>query len=201
MDFAEPLQALIPGATGRVLGVLVHTTKPLSGRTIARLAGISPAQAARVLPKLVELGVVESQLSPPSILYVLVPEHVATKPLLALAGLALEFVQQLGNEIQALRPVPACVAAYGSFARHQARADSDIDLLVVRPRGIDQDDEAWADVIEAVRATARRLSGNQVNILETAQSDVRRLIRSNQELWHNIVRDAVVIHGRPLNEL
>jgi predicted nucleotidyltransferase len=134
-------------------------------------------------------------------LYVLAQQHVATKPLRALAGLALAFVQQLGLEIAAMRPAPACVAAYGSFARYQARADSDIDLLIVRPREIDQDDEAWADTVEAVRATARRLSGNDVELLEAPQDDVRRLIRSDEPLWRNIVRDSVVIHGRPLHEL
>src|SRR5260370_29062545 len=125
VDFAEPLQALIPGATGRVLGVLVHTSKPLSGRAIAQLAGISSAQAARILPRLVELGLVESQSSPPSILYAFVPDHVAARPLQAFTRLALNFVEQLGAEIASLRPVPACVVVYGSFAPHQARIDSD----------------------------------------------------------------------------
>lgn len=201
MDFAEPLQALIPGATGRVLGVLVHTSKPLSGRAIAKLARVSPAQAARVLPKLVELGLVDGQSSPPSILYAMVREHVAAAPLEALAGLALAFVERFGREVAALRPTPACVAAFGSFARNQARTDSDLDLLVVRPKQVDQDDDAWADTIEAVRARATELTGNTVEILEVSQVDCRRLIRSNEPLWRNIVRDAIVVHGRPLSEL
>jgi predicted nucleotidyltransferase len=201
MDFAEPVAALIPGATGRVINVLVHTSKPLSGRAIAQLAGVSPAQAARVLPRLVELGLVEGQLSPPSMLYRLVPEHVAAGPLQALSGLALTFLDQLGREVGDLDPSPACVAAYGSFARHQVRPDSDIDLLVVRPRTIDQDDDAWADSVEAIRSQARRLSGNNVEVLEVGQSEVRRLVRSGKPLWRNIVRDAVVIFGSPLHEL
>ena len=50
MDFVHPVEAVIPGAQGRVLAVLVDTTAELNLRTIARLAGVSLAQASRVLP-------------------------------------------------------------------------------------------------------------------------------------------------------
>lgn len=201
MDFAEPLQALIPGATGRVLGVLVHTSMPLSGRAIAQLAGVSPAQAARVLPRLVELGMVESRSSPPAILYGFVPDHVAAEPLRVVSRLGLVFLERLRKEIAPLRPAPACAAVFGSFARHQARIESDIDLLLVRPKAVAEDDEHWRRSIEAIRKGAQRLSGNGVGILEVGHDEVRREIRGSKPLWRNIVRDALVVHGRPLHEL
>lgn len=201
MDFAEPLQALIPGATGRVLGVLVHTAIPLSGRAIAQLAGVSSAQAARVLPRLVELGLVKSRSSPPAILYEFMPDHIAAEPLLLLSGLDLIFLEQLGEDIALLRPTPACAAVFGSFARRQGRIDSDIDLLLVRPKAVAEDDEGWRQSVDAIRMRAQRLSGNGVEILEVGQDEVRSLIRGTKPLWRNIVRDALVVHGRPLHEL
>lgn len=50
MDFVRPIEALVPGAQGRVLAVLVETTAELNLRTIAQLAGVSQAQASRLLP-------------------------------------------------------------------------------------------------------------------------------------------------------
>ena len=59
MDFVRPVEAVIPGTQGRVLAVLAETTAELNLRTVARLASVSPAQASRVLPGLVELGLVD----------------------------------------------------------------------------------------------------------------------------------------------
>lgn len=69
VDFVRPVQSLIPGAQGRVLDVLARTTAELNLGTVARLAGVSAAQASRVLPRLVELGVVARRDVPPSSLY------------------------------------------------------------------------------------------------------------------------------------
>lgn len=85
VDFVRPIEAIVPGAQGRVLAVLVETAAELNLRTIAKRAGVSLAQASRVLPGLVELGVVERREVPPSSLFRLVPELVASRTLLALA--------------------------------------------------------------------------------------------------------------------
>jgi len=67
VDFVHPVQAVIPGAEGRVLAVLAQTTAPLNLSTLARLAGVSVAQASRVMPGLVDLGLVErGEIPPPS---------------------------------------------------------------------------------------------------------------------------------------
>jgi predicted nucleotidyltransferase len=201
MDFAEPLQALIPGATGRVLAVLAQTSVPLSGRAIADLAGVSPAQAARVLPRLAELGLAEQRQSPPAVLYALVREHVAAEPLMALSELDDALMRRLGERISQLEHPPVAVAVYGSFARRQARADSDIDVLVVRPTGTDEEDEGWHSTVGQIRATARRLSGNRVEIMEVAQDEVRNVVRSDRPLWKSIAREARLVRGIPLEEL
>ena len=59
MDFKRPVEAVAPGAQGRILAVLVETSAELNLRTIASLSGVSLAHASRVLPTLVELGIVE----------------------------------------------------------------------------------------------------------------------------------------------
>lgn len=86
MDFVHPISAVIPGARGRVLAALVETTAELNLRTLARLSGVSAAQASRVLPGLVELGLVERREVPPSSQFRLVRSHVAARAVLQLAA-------------------------------------------------------------------------------------------------------------------
>ena len=102
MHFAEPLQELMPGATGRVLAVVVDTSRPLSGRAIARLAGVSTAQGARVLRRLTEMGVVEAHEAPPAILYALAEDHVVAAPLRDLAHPTVAFVNRLAGVVATL---------------------------------------------------------------------------------------------------
>jgi hypothetical protein len=67
---------MIPGTRGKILGVLAETTAQLNLTTISRLAGVSLAQASRVLPELVHLGLVERVEAPPSALFRLMDENI-----------------------------------------------------------------------------------------------------------------------------
>ena len=172
MDFVEPVQAVIPGAQGRILGVLVETAAELNVRTIARLSGVSLAQASRVLPKLVELGLVERREAPPSALFRLVAENIAARFVRGLAGARQAVLEELGQMAQELSPTPVSVIVFGSFARGEADSQSDLDVVVVRPVDVDQDDEPWTTAVERWRLGARRLTGNAVEVIEVGQPGV-----------------------------
>jgi hypothetical protein len=165
MDFVRPVEAIVPGAQGRVLAVLAETTAELNLRTIAELSGVSQAQVSRVLPDLVQLGVLERREVPPASLFRFVPEHVASRAIVALARSADTVLAELGELVAALPVAPVSVVAFGSFARRAADAESDIDLLVVRPHGVDEDDERWSASIEQLQTSGRRLSGNRIEFL------------------------------------
>jgi len=201
VDFAAPVQSLIPGAQGRLLAVLAETTAELNLRTIARLSGVSLAQASRVMPALVELGVVERRDVPPAALFRLVEEHIASRAVLAVARARTTVLQELGSTAAKLSPAPSSVIIFGSFAQGAAQAESDIDILVVRPDSVDDDDHTWHASLEGWRHHARRLTGNPVEILEVAASDATRLLRGRRPLWSDIRRHGVVVHGRSIDEL
>jgi predicted nucleotidyltransferase len=201
VDFAESLQSLIPGVTGRVIAALTRTSVPLSGRAVADLASVSPAQAARALPRLVELGIVEARPAPPAVLYTLSHDHVAAPYLQALVDLDVVFVDRLRDLVGSLDPTPVSVAIFGSFARHEARADSDIDLLVVRPDSVPEDSERWRATVERIWAYARQLSGNQVEVLEVGRRKAHDLLRTTRPLWRTVRRDAQLVHGVPLDAI
>ncbi len=201
MDFGRPVEAVIPGAQGRILAVLAETTAELNLRTIARLSGVSVAQVSRSLPALVELGMVERREVPPSALFRLLEEHVASQAVLALARARQTVLEKLGQAALELSTPPISLILFGSFARGEAGPDSDLDLVVVRPASVGEDDDEWTSGIERWRQSARRLTGNPVEVVDVGERDASRLLRSRKPLWAGVARDGIVLAGRSLEEL
>ncbi len=143
MEFSHPIEAIVPGVQGRVLSVLAEVTTDLNLRTIARLAGVSVAQASRVLPHLVELGLIERREVPPSSLFRLVREQVAVGPLLSLARTRDAMIEEMGRIADDLPVAPIAAVIFGSFAGGEADAQGDIDTVLVRPADPEESAEAW----------------------------------------------------------
>jgi predicted nucleotidyltransferase len=198
VDFRRPVEAVIPGVQGRILAVLAETTAELNLRTISRLADVSPAQASRVLPELVALGLVERREAPPSALFALVEDHVAARAVRALSRSRTAVLEELGTLASTMDPSPVSAVVFGSFARGEADAASDLDVVLVRPAGVGEDDEPWVSSVEAWRTAARRLTGNPVQVFEIDESEVARRLRRPPSLWADVIRDGVTVYGSPL---
>jgi len=201
MDFTRPVQAVIPGAQGRILAVLTETTAELNLRTIAHLAGISQAQASRVLPRLVALGLVERREVPPSSLFRLVPEHVAAGPVLALARVRSTTMAEMGRIAANLPISPLSAIVFGSFARGEAVAGSDIDTVLVRPAEIPDSDDRWATTVEEWSTRVSRLTGNPVEVFETGPDEIAAQLAAGKGVWEDIHRDGIVVHGLRIDQL
>lgn len=168
---------------------------------MARLAGVSPAQASRVLPRLVALGVVERRDVPPSSLYRLVRENLMAQAIVDLVNVADRAIERLRVLSDGIRPAPASLVLFGSFARGEADVESDIDVLVVRRAEVDEDDERWSDALATWLADARRAVGNPVHHLEIASTEVAAKLRRRKPLWREIARDGIVLVGQPIEAL
>jgi len=201
MDFVQPVQALIPGTQGRVLAVLAETIAELNLRTVARLASVSPAQASRVLPGLVELGLVERREVPPSSLFQLNRENVAAQALIELARARDIAAERMGTAARELPLPPVSVIIFGSFARREADKHSDIDAVLVRPDDIDDDSENWGDGVEQWRERVRAFTGNPVEVIEVDRTEATEKLASASSLWRDIARDGIVVHGATLDDL
>lgn len=201
MDFREPVQAVIPGAQGRILAVLCQTSAELNLRTLARLSGVSVAQASRVMPALVELGIVERREAPPSALFRFVPDHVAARAITALADARSTVLEELGTSARRMPVAPVSVIVFGSFARGDADRASDLDVALVRPADVGEDDARWRAAADGWAEGARRLTGNRVEVLEIACEEASAKLRSRRPLWADIQRDGIVVHGRSIADL
>lgn len=200
MDYVRPVEAFIPGARGQILGTLARAGAPLNLRTLAQLSGISPGQASRVLPGLVELGVVRRTEVPPSALFELPNRSFGARLVRELSDAHGALLRELRTTAAKLRPAPASVVLFGSAATGRARSGSDIDVLIVRPAG-DIDEDAWTTSLITWVSRIREFSGNPVNLIEEHEADIPRLLSSRRSLWETMRTQGVLMAGKALDEL
>jgi hypothetical protein len=195
MDYVHPVEVVIPGVQGRVLSVLARTEAELTMRTVAELAGVSGNRATTVLNHLVHLGLVERREVGSAALVRLVRENEAARSVLALADLQGGVTARLRAEAENIQPGPACLVAFGSFVRSEARDDSDIDVLAVPPRGEEGVSNLWASTLGRWCEAATRIAGNPVNLLEASLDELPKLVVSGSPVWRAIVEDGIVLAG------
>jgi len=203
VDYARPVEVVIPGVQGRVLGVLARTETEMTIRTAARLADVSAQQATVVVSRLVELGLVTRREAGSAALVALDRENDAASAVLVLAGLHHSTMERLADLAREISPAPASLVVFGSFARSEATAESDLDVLAVRAPQVAADDEAWLDALGGWEHAARHVTGNPVALIVVGAEDVPTLLRHDEQgaLWRTIEAEGVTLAGTPLVEL
>jgi DNA-binding transcriptional ArsR family regulator len=201
VDYRRPIEALLPGVRGRVLSVLAGTEMEMTIRTVAGLAGVSPQQASVVVAQLVDLGLVARREAGSSALVRLERENEAVQVVLALDRLQEAVVARLTDAANHIAPAPASLLIFGSFARREAVAASDLDVLAVRSRGVTADDDEWIDSLGRWESAARIVVGNPVNLLVVAIDEVPGLLRGRAGPWRAIAREGITLVGPSLAAL
>ena len=197
MNLADPMSSVIPGVQGVILSILARTDQPLTGLTVAELAGdrASAAGIKRAIRPLVEAGLVVLMPAGRAHLYSLNREHVAYPAIVQLGALRNELYRRIGDAVSQWSVLPLCAGVYGSTARGQATASSDVDLLLVRPVGIAVDHADWARQVADLSGAVTDWSGNQSDVLEYDLDELRRLRDEGDPLLVSLERDSVVLYG------
>ena len=201
MDFRHPVEAVVGGTRGRLLAVLAETTAPLTLRRLARLASVSPAQASRVMPALVDLGLVDRSEVPPASQFLLNRENVAARFIVELADTRQAAFSRIGDAARDIEPAPMSVIVFGSLARGEADAESDVDLVVVRADHVGEDDDRWSDSVDYWRRRVAAITGNDVELVEASASEASGKLRGRSGLWSDIKRDGVAVFGAAVTDL
>lgn len=197
---AHPISSVIPSSHGAVLEVLARTETPLSARAIARLTDgrVSHTQTNAVLKALETAGIVASESRPPAYLYTLDRRHVAADPIVALASMRTVLFDRMRAAVASWDPEPAAAWLFGSFARGDATADSDVDVLLIRPDRVDEDDAAWQVQTAQFEQDVRDWSGNDCNTIEFDRQEFADLITSKERLPADVAHDGIHLFGDPL---
>ncbi|MGB8021534.1 MAG: nucleotidyltransferase domain-containing protein [Candidatus Nanopelagicales bacterium] len=196
MDMSNPARAVIPTLDADVLRVLAGTTRPMTGHQVHRVAGVGSRQGvANVLARLVDVGLVHVTDAGSAYLYVLNREHVAAPAVLALQDLRGELFTRIRTTVEAWPVAPLALSVFGSVARGDGSTASDVDVLLVRPPGVPEDDPAWAAAVDGLRQGILKWSGNTASIIEVTTDQVGDMVARGEPVVDSLRNDEVPLVG------
>jgi predicted nucleotidyltransferase len=196
MQLQRPLRVITPTVDGDVLTALARADTAFTGRGLHRVIGRYSVDGVRkALDRLEQQGIVDVEDVGAAKAYSLNRDHLAASHVIDLARLSDAFVDQLRDRLNAWRPPPVYAALFGSAARSDMRPDSDIDLFVVRPDSVDDEDARWTARVRDLSTDAARWTGNDLRVLEVSDSEVRRGVRARRQVFRDIRNDGIRLIG------
>jgi predicted nucleotidyltransferase len=209
---------------GPVLVALALAAKPL---TVSELAGNatrgSEIGIRKSLGRLVAQGIATATELGNTRVYSLNNDHVAAEVALGLARLRPRLWEKIERSLEGWRVQPLYACVFGSAARHEGDAESDIDLLLVRPSTVAEVKEAqkskpvmaalgiWVDVImtrtmseaqvkkwdvniDDLHGLVRRWSGNPLQVVSLSAIEWSELRRKKSAIYQNIRQDEIRLY-------
>jgi predicted nucleotidyltransferase len=134
-------------------------------------------------------------------LHTLNRDHIAAPAVELLAGLRTELLRRLRDTLGAWQPAPVHASMFGSAARGDGDTSSDIDLLVVRPAEVDEEDAAWRAQLEALGESVHAWSGNRAGIVELGEGELVGLRRNPPAILGDLRTDGIDLAGLPVRAL
>lgn len=196
MDLSRPYTALGPTLDTGVLTVLAGTTRPLTGREIARLLGRrSHSGVLGALNRLTEHGLVDWEEAGRALLFTLNRDHLAAPAAELLAQMGSEFFGRLHEATDSWRIEPIHVSLFGSLARGDGDTGSDIDLFVVRPRNVEREDARWREQLDLLTGKVQRWTGNAARIAEVGEEELPSLRKEEPPILAELRADAITVTG------
>jgi len=225
VDLTDPTRAVTATLDGPVLAVLAGAGKPMTvGEVAALMPRGSEIGVRKSLARLVEQGIVRATEMGRNRVHELNRDHVAAPVAEALAGLRLVLWKRLRSTLGSWNPKPVYGCVFGSAARGDGDAHSDIDLLLVRapaagetdPRrssgGLAEIVAGYASEFMASQLTERQLSkwgrqvdqlrglvsgwtGNPLQVLEMSVFEWSDHRRRRTGLYTEIDRDGIQVAG------
>ncbi|MEA4942886.1 MAG: nucleotidyltransferase domain-containing protein [Propionicimonas sp.] len=187
MRFDLAFGGLLPGVQGGVLAALLRTGTPLTGRQVHALVrdDFSLWSVQQALAALRKLGLVDAQPVGRAMIHAINEEHHAIQPLRVL----LDPLAALKETVRVtVGPDVATVILFGSVARGEVRADSDIDLAVLTTR-------PWTGRTDLEDAVHTRL-GNTCDVLAFTSEEFSRLVGNGEEpVVGEILADGIALLG------
>ncbi len=231
MDLTDPTSAVTATLDGPVLAVLAKVGKPLTaGEVTAQMPRGSEVGVRRSLARLVEQGIVRATEMGRNRVHELNRDHVAAPIAVLLASLRLEMWRRLRSRLSSWKTKPLYACVFGSAARGDGHADSDIDLLLVHApfpgdsdprRGsaalgrqlagfanemttlqlTDREVARWRRQVDQLHEEMHAWTGNPLQVVQMSGYEWADHKRRNTSLYGEISRDAIQVAGEASDPL
>lgn len=148
--------------------LLLHPDDAYHVRELARLTGTTPGTLHKELARLAKVGLLLREKQGNQVRYRANRECPVYSELAGLFRKTSGAVAVFAESLQALDPTPQLALIFGSLARGEENARSDVDLLVVA-------DAAFGDVVRAVHPAQEHLQREINPVVCTAAEFARRV--------------------------
>jgi predicted nucleotidyltransferase len=203
VDVSKPANVLAGGLIMPVLRALSSRASPATAAQLRRAAAAgTEAGVRRALDRLAGQGLLATEEIGGRVVYLLNRDHVLYPAVTALLRAEDELPRRLRGEIPAWIVPPVAAALYGSAARRDGDADSDIDILLVRPASLgSRERELWNDQVYRLRDLVQRWTGNRCQVTDRSVAALRRLSRAREPIVDEWRKDAVSLAGADISQL
>lgn len=196
MNLSRPLSSLIPTLEGEVLTVLAGAQASFTGDQVHAIIGkFSDRGVRNALQRLSTQGIVTRTRAGAADLYELSPEHLMAKYIKSIAGLRKELLSSIKEEVSGWELAPVCAALFGSAVRADMRADSDIDIFLVRPASIEMGFDPWEEQSATLTSKVSKWTGNDARVFELSETEVEEGVILNEGTIVNIINEGVIFFG------
>jgi len=175
LNLSHPLELISHPVDGRILEMLSRADTAFTGRQIHIGLGQGSARGVQLgLARLHRQGIVLAEPAGRAILYRLNHDHLAAVHVRALAHLRHELLGRLRSEFESWDPRPLVAYLFGSTARRESNAESDIDICLVRPAEVvDPDSARWRNQVDALARAVTSWTGNDTRVVEFGEEEAR----------------------------
>jgi len=202
MDVSRPATCLLNARDAEVLAVLNRSAGPLSIREVHRLASTGSYDGIRLaLRRLSDGGLLRRDERGAGTFYALNREHLAFPALEGLLGLRRRLLSQAAAAIGEWPVPPRHASFFGSFARGDGDAGSDLDVLVVFDDEVYGQETLWADSVASLAESLQQWTGNRAAIMAMGFDEIRAMAagRRARPLWKALRAEAITIYGEDLS--
>jgi len=206
----HPLDELFKSSSHiAVLRALQHSKEGMSGRAVARATGINHQTSVNAVRNMESIGLIDRQGSGQSQLIRLNREsHIVTKLLLPLLTKEREMEEKILENIRKLlrgdlgriaRPYALSGTIFGSFARRENRAGSDLDFLVVVENNKAKD--SLIQQSEGYQITLKKKFGIRLAQITLTLQEAKKRLREDDPLIKNILCEGIDVMPKKLREV
>jgi predicted nucleotidyltransferase len=178
--------ALFGQTRGALLAVLYgHTDQSFYLRQLMRLVGSGNGAVQREMKNLVSLGLIIRGSQGNQVLYRANPESPIFTEIRSLVAKTVGIHDSVRSALDPLAARIRVAFVYGSVARRQEVAASDVDLMVIG-------DVSFAEVVSAVTAT-QRILGREINPTVYSVKEFRKRLISHNHFLQSVMKEEKIL--------